>query len=71
MHAFSELLNEIIRPLKKPEGRGWNALVVDRLSMRMLSACCKMHDIMEGSLLFVAPLTTAVLIVYLLSLLDG
>uniref|UniRef100_A0A183G724 Acetylcholine regulator unc-18 n=1 Tax=Heligmosomoides polygyrus TaxID=6339 RepID=A0A183G724_HELPZ len=42
-------LNEIIRPLKKPEGRGWNALVVDRLSMRMLSACCKMHDIMEGS----------------------
>ncbi|KAK6025706.1 Sec1 family protein [Ostertagia ostertagi] len=51
-----ELLNEVIRPLKKPEGKGWNALVVDRLAMRMLSACCKMHNIMEDGITIVEDL---------------
>lgn len=45
-----EVLNEVIRPLNQINvNGGWNVLVVDRLSTRMLSACCKMHEIMaEG-----------------------
>lgn len=47
-------MNEVIkhRPAKKngpgvPPAHGveWRILVVDQLAMRMVSACCKMHDI--------------------------
>lgn len=49
-----ELLNEVIRPLRRSDkGGGWNVLVVDRLAMRMLSACCKMHDIMDEGITIV------------------
>ena len=49
----SEILNEVIRykPPKsgaaaaKGGGVEWRILVVDKLAMRMVSACCKMHDI--------------------------
>lgn len=53
-YSISELLNEVIRPLRRSEKNGgWNVLVVDRLAMRMLSACCKMHDIMDEGITIV------------------
>ncbi|VDN30635.1 unnamed protein product [Gongylonema pulchrum] len=53
-YHFAELLNEVIRPLRRSDkGGGWNVLVVDRLAMRMLSACCKMHDIMDEGITIV------------------
>lgn len=47
-------MNEVIRykPQKSATAKGgaaggveWRILVVDKLAMRMVSACCKMHDI--------------------------
>lgn len=44
-------MNEVIRfngkvPPKSGSKR-WRILVVDKLAMRMISACCKMHDISD------------------------
>lgn len=41
-------MNEVVRYKGPKSGKGgveWRILVVDKLAMRMVSACCKMHEI--------------------------
>ena len=42
---ITEIMNEAIKETTRKNA--WRVLVVDHLAMRMISACCKMHDITE------------------------
>ena len=47
---FSEIMNDVVRATvkehnKQPGRMEWRVLVVDDQSMRMVSACTKMHEL--------------------------
>jgi len=53
------ILTDMIRSINPATGAGWKALIVDQESMRILSACCRMYDIMEENVTVVEKIDIA------------
>lgn len=55
-----KIMQDVIRSNRKTSGTGggtdWRILLVDQLSMRMVSACCKMHEIASEGITLVEDL---------------
>lgn len=46
--SIVELINEMLRrDSVRQKDRSWKVLIMDRLATRIISASCKMHDIMS------------------------
>ena len=41
------LLSDMVRSIVPQVGSGWKVMIVDHNSMRVISAACKMYDVME------------------------
>lgn len=62
----TEIMQDVIRSNRKTSGTGggtdWRILLVDQLSMRMVSACCKMHEIASEGITCKCPVYIYVLV---------
>lgn len=45
-----ELIHDVIGGLDAEGAKKWRVMVVDARSLRILSACCRMYDIMEENI---------------------